>query len=176
MKRIVIIVLCISAGIVMKSCSEYSEDIGDFGIYLLADSTLAYSDIASTPIRSLKLQSEPVITTADIINYRIVYSADSTCSLFHRMVLADTAVDKLGSEIIPYVVNVGANRIYVGEYWPQMMSIMDRTVTMIDMSDHYWITAREEQMKELNDSRIIQALENGGVEIIYDTVGDSTSN
>ncbi len=91
------------------------------------------------------------------------------------MTLEDEINRKLRSDISPYVVKVGDERIYIGEYWPQIMSIIAQTVTMINMSDHCWITATANCRDELNDTRIVQSLEKGGVEIIYDTVGEYTA-
>ncbi|MFH1852460.1 MAG: hypothetical protein ABIA75_08955 [Candidatus Neomarinimicrobiota bacterium] len=174
MRRILLFCMTFLMLGLMAGCSNTDESLCDFGLYLLADTTLSYAEIADKSLGKLKLQDNPVIISEDIQSYEVLYSSDSTYSLFHRMVVTAATVDKLGSEIIPYVVKVGSNRIYLGEYWPQLMSIMAQTVTMVNMAyvDLVFIANNDTGAELINDFRIVAALEQGGVEIVYEDISN----
>ena len=109
-----IIVLSVSLLSQARSQSTSLKDSG-FAFYLLRDSTIATYRIIDVPIDSLALDSVPLFTGQDIKSY---FWSTHTFVLKPKADSAFRKICSLGrrSGDIPFVVSVGNERIYLGEF------------------------------------------------------------
>jgi hypothetical protein len=104
-----------------KTRSPSATKVGDFSIYLLADEVPA-SELSILALEDLELQDKPFLSSTDIIAYTEEgHEIELTAEAYDRVrQLFASPVPVLG---IPFVVSVGAERIYSGAFWTPASSI-----------------------------------------------------
>jgi hypothetical protein len=92
-----------------------------FSIYLLADEVPA-TELVMFDLNDLELQEEPIVSGDDIVAYsRETHEIELTADAYERIQqLFTLPVEVRG---IPFVVCVGAERIYAGGFWTPASSI-----------------------------------------------------
>lgn len=156
----------------LMSCEDETQ-MEKFGIYFLSDSSITYSDVMDLSLSKIKLKSNPVITTDDIIEYRIQYIPDNPIRN-HLILLTEDKYKDLGVKVRPLVVLTNNQRIYLCEYWPEFSDNFALGITMVHYFDnHYDLRTNNTSDNDLiNDQRIITTLENSGIEIIYEDISN----
>ena len=97
-----------------------SEATG-FSIHLLADEVPA-TELSIADLTDLELQEEPILSGDDIIRYsRDTHEIELTAEAYQRIQQLFTLPAKVRG--IPFVVCVGADRIYAGAFWTPVSSI-----------------------------------------------------
>jgi len=97
---------------------EIKEAPSQFAIYLVVQ-TGAAQDSFQAELNDLELEETPVLSMDDIVRY--VWDT-------HRMTLTDAAYERLArlpvpvAPGLPFVVCVGGERIYAGEFWTSLSS------------------------------------------------------
>jgi hypothetical protein len=93
----------------------------DFSIRLLAED-LPAAELAALDLGELPLQEEPIVSAEDVVAYsRETHEIELTAEAYGRVrQLFASPVPVLG---IPFVVGVGAERIYSGAFWTPASSI-----------------------------------------------------
>lgn len=92
-----------------------------FSVYLLADEVPA-TELSMVDLDELELQEEPILSIDDIIAYsRGTHEIELTAEAYDRIQRLFTPPDMLLG--IPFVVCVGADRIYAGAFWTPVSSI-----------------------------------------------------
>ncbi len=144
-----------------NSDSQHSR----FAFYLLRDSTVGISRILGVALDSLALSSTPLFRDTDIKTYSwsthsftLKPKADSIFTPF--LVLGR----KLRS--IPFVIMVGNERIYLGEFWSPYSSLSPQCAyVFISSKSPYRISYSKpaSQPDRRSDKRIHEALQVAGV-------------
>ncbi len=141
-----------------------------FSIYLLADDMPA-TELSMVDLNDLELQEEPILSTDDIIAYsRETHEIELTAEGYERIrQLFTLPVEVLG---IPFVVCVGAERIYAGGFMTPASSISfdgivigepyDRERRVITIGLGYPSPEAFTGTDPRSDPRVLQSLEAAG--------------
>ena len=105
--------------LIFSSCRPAQND--HFAIYLLSQDIPA-AELSHTDIGQLVLESEPLLLDNDIVSYdKTSHSIELTRAAFNRIQEVFTLPVKVDG--VPFVVCVGAERIYTGAFWTPLSSI-----------------------------------------------------
>ena len=118
-----------------SSCKRSAEekDIGEFAIYLVADTTLTVGEAEKMNLNALMLEENPFLTANDITEYSwsehvVAVTPEVTSRLVEmgmKYVRArDPEAPPLRSGDLLFVVTVGKERIYLGAFWPTVKSVL----------------------------------------------------
>jgi len=135
-----------------------------FAFYLLRDSTVATYQILNVPIDSLRLALVPLFTAQDIKSYswstHTFVLKPKSDSIFKNICSI-----RRKSRDVPFVINVGNERIYVGEFNSPLSSLSPPWTYIIGSTSPYKLCypglARLPDMR--SDKRIHDALQAAGV-------------
>lgn len=172
MRKIVFVLISILA-IFIISCNN-KQDNGTFEIYFLSDSSLSFLDVDNISLSNIKNEPNPIITTDDIFEYRILYIPDNPMKT-HTLFLNESKQQELGNKKRPFLVKANNKKIYIGEYWPEPSGgDASYGITMVHMiSGRYYIMSNNESDNDLiNHDKLISALENSEIEIIYKDISN----
>ena len=150
-------------------CQSLSSDLvsqdSTFAFYLLRDSTIASHQILKVFIDSLALASMPLFTAHDIKTYswstHTFVLKPKIDSIFKRLCTIGRK-----SHDIPFVVKVGSERIYLGEFLSPYSSLSPQcTYISIGSSSPYKLNCSKfaSQPDKRSDKRIYDALQTAGV-------------
>jgi hypothetical protein len=104
-----------------------------FSIYLLADEVPA-TDLSVVDLNHLELQEEPILSIDDIIAYsRETHEIELTAEAYERIQQLFTLPVRVRG--MPFVVCVGADRIYGGAFWTPASSISFDGVVICEPHD-----------------------------------------
>jgi hypothetical protein len=141
-----------------------------FSIYLLADEMPA-TELSMVDLNDLELQEEPILSTDDIIAYsRETHEIELTAEAYGRIQqLFTLPVEVRG---MPFVVSVGADRIYAGAFWTLASSLSfdgvvicqpwDRERHVITIGLGYPSPEAFTGTDPRSDPRVLQSLEAAG--------------
>jgi len=105
--------------LILMGCIPSKAD--GFSIYLLADEIPA-TELLPVDLNDLDLQEEPILSSDDIITYSWArHEIELTAEAYERIQELFTLPAKVRG--IPFVVCVGADRIYAGAFWAPVSSI-----------------------------------------------------
>lgn len=91
-----------------------------FAIYLVDEETPA-AELAETALENLKLEDTPILSAADVVAYtRESHQVELTPAAYERLVAFFDTLPVIGR---PFVVCVGAQRIYAGAFWTPLSSL-----------------------------------------------------
>jgi hypothetical protein len=94
---------------------------GGFSIHLLADEMPA-TELSVVDLADLELQDEPLLSGDDIVAYsRGTHEIELTPEAYEKVQQLFTLPAKVRG--IPFVVSVGADRIYAGGFWTPVSSL-----------------------------------------------------
>jgi hypothetical protein len=136
-----------------------------FAFYLLRDSTIATYKIFKVPLDSLALASEPLFTAQDIKTYSW---STHIFTLNPKVDSVFAPLCTLGrkSRDIPFVIKVGNERIYLGEFYSPYSSLLPPCAYIfISSSSPYKInyTKFASHPDKRSDNRIHNALQAASV-------------
>ncbi len=143
---------------------------GGLSIYLLADEVPA-TELSIVDLNDLELQEEPILSIDDIIAYsRETHEIELTAEGYERIQqLFALPVEVRG---MPFVVRVGADRIYAGAFWTPASSISfdgvvicepyDRERRVIRIGLGYPSAEAFTGTDPRSDPRVLQSLEAAG--------------
>ena len=150
-----------------------SQLTNNFEIYFLADSDLAIKDVENMPIESIKILNTTVATANDIEYYKI-FNHSKTLLLAHAIKFKFNMKEKFGTKNCPFLLMASGERIYIGEYWANFMSTIGPDIVIYPYLDsEFHILSSEEGREKINDNRIIDALTNAGIDVVYADLGNN---
>jgi len=164
-----ILIIVIGSFFAISRCSRGNDELenGVFNIYLVYDSTLNDLQFDQLPIRGIKLPKNPAATAEDIDTYKI-FQGISSLPMSHSIIFKSEMKERFGSENCHFVVVVNGLRMYKGAYWANFMDTMGPDVMIYPYrDDEFHITSIEEGTAKINDSRIIDALIEAGIGVVY---------
>lgn len=119
MNKVSLFVMVILIGAILMGCIP-SEARG-FSIYLLSDEVPA-TELSIVDLSDLHLQEEPILSIDDIIAYsRETHEIELTAEGYERIQQVFALPVRVSG--MPFVVCVGADRIYAGAFWTPASSI-----------------------------------------------------
>ena len=123
MRRLAIWVM--TAGVWLGLCGCAAGQAGEFAIYL-ATQDVSTIEAMAIELQRIPLEEEPVLASDDVISY----AAEG-----HEIRLTDAAYERLQALQVPvsgrpFVVCVGAERIYAGAFWTPISSLSFDGVTI----------------------------------------------
>jgi hypothetical protein len=157
--------LIIVLALIFSGCQSAQKD--GFAIYLLAQD-LPASALSQNDLGKLVLESEPILSSADIISY------DKTNHIIELTRAAHTRIQKVFPLPVkvngfPFVVCVGKERIYAGAFWTPLSSLsfdgvvimqsFDANETSIQLSLGYPGPGFHSGKDPRSDARILNALQ-----------------
>lgn len=115
----------------LSGCQPEKSD--HFAVYLLAQD-IPTADLSRTDINQLILESQPLISSDDIVSYeKTTHTIELTQDAYTRIQqLFSTPVRVSG---IPFVVCVGKERIYTGAFWTPLSSLSYDGVVIMQSFD-----------------------------------------
>jgi len=157
--------LVIILGLVMSGCRSVKED--HFAIYLLGEDIPA-TKLAQLDIDQVPLESEPIISSEDVILYdQASHTIELTPAAYSRV--QETFPMPVKVDGIPFIVCIGKERIYAGAFWTPLSSLsydgviilqpMDTTKTTIQIALGYPVPNVFTGKDPRADPRIIKSLE-----------------
>ncbi len=177
--RIVPWAFCASLGVLSLSCGSGSNPVDSeyahkYAMMFLADSILSFSDIEKIPMGDLRLEEVPFLTNGDIDTFTVFY-LDNNPKRSYVLILKDSSTTRYAGNVRPFVLVLNGARYCVGEYWPAFMSIMPRSIFMYRaFGNRYHLMPGDDAGNDkLKDARIVEALENAGVRVVYKNIGGS---
>jgi hypothetical protein len=115
------------------SPSPTTPEAGEFSIYLLAGE-VPTSELSTVDLRDLDLQDEPIVSETDIIAYTWdTHEIELTAEAYQR--IRDPFALPVRVSGMPFVVCVGADRIYAGAFWTPASSISFDGVVILEPFD-----------------------------------------
>ncbi len=162
---LLLIIFCAWAS---SGCQQSKTD--GFAIYLITQN-IAATELAQADINQLMIESEPIISSNDLIAYdKASHTIQLTQEAYARV--RGVFPTPIKADGIPFVVCVGNERIYTGAFWTPISSISydgvvimepyDETQTIIQIALGYPVADIFTGIDLRADSRIIQALEKDG--------------
>lgn len=175
--RLIMGLLCCSIILFLNSrCLTDKDDLSFssnniFDIYFLADSDLEFIDVVRMPISSLYISDSPVATINDILSYEILNYSE-TLPLAHSIKFKSNMRIKFGGKNRPFLLIANGERVYVGEYWANFMSIIPPDIFIYPYSDsEFHILSSDDGTEKINDKRILDALTKAGIDVDYIDLG-----
>jgi len=114
-----IVLLMLSFAMMLGACTSAPTE--HLAIYLLAQD-VAPQDLSKMELGSLVLQDRPLLSSDDIVSYEVstheIRLQSPTCQKLSR-----AFPQSIGVRGVPFVVCVGAQRIYAGAFWTPLSSL-----------------------------------------------------
>jgi hypothetical protein len=165
MKGRIILLLVFSA--LLFNCSNSTSPViqdSELGIYLLKDTLINSKDAMEIALESLELQSDPILDIEDIISYNWVEHIIKVSSINFEKV--KSIKNKIKSTYgLPFVVAVGKDKIYLGNFFPLYSSLMYMDLPHIDVAPLTEIKIFKAPLDiedKRNDERIYSVLKESG--------------
>ncbi len=159
--------------IFILSCSSPTENtIHSFKIYFLEDENLIYENVQNSSLSSLVLQENPIITGEDIDTVIINY-LDNNPIISYNILYKYSMRETFGKKVRPFVLELNGDKLFVGGFWPQMMSYVPTSILMIGIrDDESWLNSNDDEGRtKIQDDNLVNTFNKLGIEIIYKNIG-----
>jgi hypothetical protein len=159
--------------VIILSCSNPTENtIYSFEIYFLEDENHTYMDIKNSSLNDLVLQENPIVTDEDIDTVIISY-LDNNPIISYNISYKYPVKNKFGDKIRPFVLSLNGDKLFIGEFWPQMMSYVPASILLIGIrDDESWLNSNDDEgHNKIQDENLVNSFNKLGIEIIYNNIG-----
>jgi hypothetical protein len=148
-------------------CSNSTSPIlndSEFGIYFLKETLINSKDAMEKPLENLELQSDPILDIEDIISYNWGEHTIEVSSInFEKIKNIENKIKSTYG--LPFVVAVGKDKIYLGNFFPLYSSLMYMDLPHINVAPLTEIKIYKAPLDiedKRNDERIYSVLKENG--------------
>ena len=157
----------IGFSLILAGCSEptSSSAPATMNIYLLSDTTTTLTEAISRPIYSLDLAGAPVISSGDLVFYKWADHKFELTAEKRQETERFFATHGNGNGHTPFVLSVGAERIYIGSFMSIYSSFLPDVPYVTSSLETFTINAGVgiAAADPRNDERIRKALQEAGI-------------